>query len=140
MFPRYVQTNCIVVKIILYILFLTSDIYLNANESNSELPSVGKLRSSAELAFSKGEVDLSLSLWEQVIQLEPNNDSNYYKRYRVYIRQQKLKEALSDLSTALRLNPANENALVQRGKLHMKLGKCNEAVKDFQLLHGYKQR
>ena len=136
MIQKYVQANCIVYKIFLYILFLTADTFLNASESNSDVPSVGKLRSSAELAFSKGEVDQSLNLWEQVIKLEPNNDSNYYKRYRVYLRQQKLKEALSDLSTALRLNPSNENALVQRGKLHIKLGKCNEAAKDFQLLHG----
>ncbi len=28
--------------------------------------SVGKLRSSAELAFSKGEIEQALSLWEQV--------------------------------------------------------------------------
>jgi tetratricopeptide (TPR) repeat protein len=136
MFPKYIQANCFLYKVLLYALFLTNDIFLIASESNTDTHSIGKLRSSAELAFSKGEVDQSLNLWEQVIQLEPNNDSNYYKRYRVYIRQQKLKEALSDLTTAIRLNPSNENALVQRGKLYMKLGKCNEAIKDYQLLHG----
>ena len=137
MFPKYMQANGFVYKILLYALFLTNDIFLITSESsNTDIHSIGKLRSSAELAFSKGEVDQSLNLWEQVIQLEPNNDNNYYKRYRVYIRQQKLKEALSDLTTAIRLNPSNENALVQRGKLYMKLGKCNEAIKDYQLLHG----
>eukprot|EP01032_Pedospumella_encystans_P020738 gene20738-23551_t len=73
--------------------------------------SVGKLRSGAELAFSNGNSDESLKLWEEVIALEPENDSNYYKRFRVFLRQQKLKEALSDLNSALKYNPSNENAL-----------------------------
>ncbi len=34
--------------------------------SNVETVSVGKLRSGAELAFSKGEIDQALNLWEQV--------------------------------------------------------------------------
>ena len=31
-----------------------------------EAASVGKIRASAELAFSKGEIDQALGLWEQV--------------------------------------------------------------------------
>ena len=96
--------------------------------------SIGKLRSGAELAFSNGETELALSLWEEVIALEPDNDSNYYKRYRVYLRQQKLKEALADLNSAFRLNPKNENALVQRSKLQIRMGRCEEAVADFATL------
>ena len=129
----YNSLSSITIKIFLYILFLNAGIIISGE---SDIPSIGKLRSGAEAAFSKGEIEQSLQLWEQVIKLEPNNDSNYYKRYRVYLRQQKLKEALSDLNSALKINPANENALVQRGKLHMKLGKCLEATNDFQALHG----
>ena len=66
--------------------------------------------------------------------MEPDNDSNYYKRFRVYLRQQKLKEALADLNSALNLKPNNENALGQRAKLHMKLGKCAEADADLDKL------
>jgi len=96
--------------------------------------SVGKLRSGAELAFSNGNTDESLKLWEEVIALEPENDSNYYKRFRVFLRQQKLKEALSDLNSALKYNPSNENALVQRSKLQIRMGRCDEAVHDFAAL------
>lgn len=66
--------------------------------------------------------------------MEPNNDSNFYKRFRVYLRQQKLKEALADLNSALTINPANENVLVQRAKLQVKLGRCEEADSDFDKL------
>ena len=44
---------------------------------------VGKLRSSAEAAFSQGDSDEALKLWAQVIAAEPENHSNYYKRFRV---------------------------------------------------------
>ena len=96
--------------------------------------SVGKLRSGAELAFSNGNADESLKLWEEVIALEPENDSNYYKRFRVYLRQQKLKEALADLNSAIKYNPSHENALVQRSKLQIRMGRCDEAVHDFAAL------
>ena len=69
---------------------------------------VGKIRSAAEAALSKGEVDQSLKLWNQVIDAEPGNESNFYKRFRVYLRQQKYKEALSDLNSALRVKPQYE--------------------------------
>jgi len=34
--------------------------------TSETVASVGKLRSSAEVAFSKGEIDQALKLWEQV--------------------------------------------------------------------------
>ena len=66
--------------------------------------------------------------------MEPNNDANFYKRFRVYLRQQKYKEAINDLTKALEINPANENAVVQRAKLNMKIGKCEEAIVDYDNL------
>lgn len=116
----------------LFIIVFTDFVY-----TDSEVHSVGKLRSSAELAFSKGETDQSLKLWEKVIAIEPDNDSNYYKRYRVYLRQQKLKEALSDLNSALKINPSHESALIQRNKLQLKLGRCNEAFDGYEALKLY---
>lgn len=95
---------------------------------------VGKLRSSAEAAFSEGRPDESLKLWAQVIAAEPDNHSNYYKRFRVYLRKLKYKEAVADLTSALGIKPEDENALVQRSKLYLRLGNCDEAVKDFDKL------
>lgn len=100
----------------------------------TETASVGKLRSSAEVAFSKGDVEQALKLWTQVISLEPNNESNFYKRFRVYLRQNKLKEAISDLSAALTIKPNYEAVLVQRAKLQLKVGRCAESKADFDKL------
>eukprot|EP01031_Cornospumella_fuschlensis_P033638 gene33638-40692_t len=104
------------------------------SQADTDVLSVGKMRSSAEVFFANGDLEKSLEMWSKVISLEPGNDSNYYKRFRVYLRQQKLKEALADLTSALTHNPANENALTQRAKLNMRLGRCAEAETDFQYL------
>jgi len=96
--------------------------------------SVGKLRSSAEVAYSKGEVDQALQLWEKVIKLEPKNEQNYYKRFRIYLRQQKLKEALADLNSALSIKPNFEAVVDQRAKLNLRLGHCVQAEEDLKNL------
>lgn len=54
--------------------------------ADTDVLSVGKMRSSAEVFFANGELDKSLEMWSKVISLEPGNDSNYYKRFRVYLR------------------------------------------------------
>jgi tetratricopeptide (TPR) repeat protein len=63
--------------------------------------------------------------------LEPLNEINFYKRFRVYLRQLKLKEALADLNSALTINPAYEIVLVQRAKLQIRMGRCDEALNDY---------
>jgi hypothetical protein len=105
--------------------------------ADTEALSVGKMRSSAEVFFANGEYDKALEMWAKVISLEPNNDTNYYKRFRIYLRQQKLKEALADLNAALTYNPQNENALTQRAKLNMRMGRCEDSEKDFISLKKY---
>jgi tetratricopeptide (TPR) repeat protein len=97
--------------------------------------SVGKIRSAADLAFSKGEVEESVKLWQQVIALEPQNEQNYYKLFRVHLRQKKHREALHDLNECLNLKPDHVQSLSQRGKLLLKLGRCAEAEVDFQSLN-----
>lgn len=96
--------------------------------------SVGKIRSAADLAFSKGEVEESVKLWQQVIALEPQNEQNYYKLFRVHLRQKKHREALHDLNECLKLKPTHVQSLSQRGKLLLKLGRCTDAEIDFQSL------
>ncbi len=96
-----------------------------------DIPNVGKIRSAADQALAKGDVEQSLKFWNQVIDLEPNNESNYYKRFRVLLRQQKVPAAINDLTKAIALKPDYEAALVQRAKLYLKSGKCAEATQDF---------
>lgn len=102
--------------------------------SEVDTHSVGKLRNSAEAAFSNGDTDEALKLWAEVIKAEPNNYSNFYKRFRVNLRKLKYKEALADLTSALNLKPDDENALAQRSKLNLRLGHCAEALIDFDKL------
>lgn len=76
-------------------------------------------------------------LCEQVIKTEPGNANNFYKRFRVFLRQKKNKEALSDLTKALEIDPKHEQALVQRAKLNLRLGNCAESESDFITLQRY---
>lgn len=41
----------------------------------------------------------------QVIELEPKNERNFYKRFRVFLSKRRYAEAISDLSRALELKP-----------------------------------
>lgn len=96
--------------------------------------SIGSLRNSAEAAFSNGDSDEALKLWAEVIKQEPGNSANFYKRFRVYLRKLKYKEALSDLTSALSIKPNDETALAQRSKLNLRLGHCQDALSDFDKL------
>ena len=112
-----------------FILFLCIEIVVVVGQGKDT--NVGKLRNAADVAFSNGDSTQALNLWKQVIELEPNNDSNYYKRFRVYLRQNKLKEALTDLTSALKIKPDNDQVLGQRAKLQIKMGSCDKAEQDF---------
>ena len=107
---------------------------LAAADEGAKLASVGKIRSSAEQAFTEGDSTAALKLWGQVIALEPENESNFYKRFRVYLRLSKLKEAIADLNTVIRMKPDHEGALVQRAKIQLRVGKCEESANDFELV------
>ena len=72
----------------------------------------------------------------KVIEMEPTNEQNFYKRFRVYLRQQKFKEALADLNSALLLKPTYEQVIVQKGKLQTRMGRCQEAETDYHKLRG----
>lgn len=63
--------------------------------------------------------------------MEPENPSNYYKRFRVYLKQKNLHAAVQDLGSAIARNPDYELAYAQRGKLNLRLGNCIEAERDF---------
>lgn len=131
-------------------LLVMSLLILTAEE---DVQSVGKLRSAADTAFSKGDLEQSLKFWKQVrrvvtrlrremligtvcgtlqvVDLEPQNPSNFYKRFRVHLRQKSLHAAVADLSSAIALNAEYEQAYGQRGKLNLRLGNCIDAEKDF---------
>lgn len=73
----------------------------------------------------------------KVIEMEPTNETNFYKRFRVLLRQQKFKEALADLNSALAIKPNYEQVLAQKGKLQTRMGRCQEAVADYTKLRRF---
>lgn len=93
---------------------------------------VSKVRVAAENAFASGDMKKAISLLSKLIELEPANERNYYKRYRAYLSERKYAHALADLSSSLDVNPSYKQGLVQRGKLQLMLGQCNGAAVDFQ--------
>ena len=99
---------------------------------DEKTPSVGKLRASADEAHSKGDFDGALRLLSQVVQMEPDNERNFYKRYRVYLRRAQYREALADLDAALRVQPSYAVARAQRAKLLLMLGRCELAANDYE--------
>jgi tetratricopeptide (TPR) repeat protein len=76
----------------------------------------------------------AITLLSKLIELEPKNERNYYKRYRAYLMERKYAHALADLSASLDVNPKYKQGLMQRGKLHLMLGQCSDAVHDFTKL------
>ncbi|KAF1317000.1 Dnaj subfamily c member 3, partial [Globisporangium splendens] len=94
--------------------------------------SVSKVRVAAENAFAGGDMKKAISLLSKLIELEPSNERNFYKRYRAYLSERKYSHALSDLTSSLTVNPGYKQGISQRGKLLMMLGQCSDAVHDFQ--------
>ncbi|ETI41484.1 hypothetical protein F443_13287 [Phytophthora nicotianae P1569] len=102
----------------------------NFAEANPD--SVAKVRVAADNAFAGGDMKTAISLLSKLIELEPKNERNFYKRFRAYLSERKYSHALSDLSSSLDVNPKYKQGRLQRGKLLMMLGQCAEASQDFQ--------
>ena len=64
-------------------------IHLASAASDKSVASVGKLRSDADAALVAGDLEGSIKLLNQVIQLEPKNERNFLKRYRAHLRKRK---------------------------------------------------
>ncbi|TDH66356.1 hypothetical protein CCR75_001717 [Bremia lactucae] len=104
------------------------------NRIEATLDSVAKVRVAADNAFSDGDMKSAISLLSKLIELEPTNERNFYKRFRAYLSERKYSHALSDLSSSVAVNPKFKQGLLQRGKLLLMLGQCAEASRDFQTL------
>ena len=61
------------------------------------------------------------------------DSSTYYNRALVYYKQNKIKNAIEDLNSALKLNPMLGEARVLRGNLFKKTGNIKRANEDFKI-------
>jgi tetratricopeptide (TPR) repeat protein len=65
----------------------------------------GKLRSEGEEAMLSGDLKKAHSLFSEAIQKEPQQYQNYYKRFRVNLREKKYQSAIDDLTEAIHRKP-----------------------------------
>ncbi|CAI4231374.1 unnamed protein product [Auanema sp. JU1783] len=83
-----------------------------------------------------GNIDKSVELFTQAIELCPVNPSAYNNRAQSFRLQNRNEDALKDLEEAIRLSNSNGKsgcqALVQRALLHKRLGNDDAAREDFQ--------
>lgn len=93
--------------------------------------SPGKLRSLGEQAMSEHRYDEAIKYYSQVIEIEPDNGSNYYKLFRVHSRIKNLMAALKDITKAVEIDPQKEYHY-QKGKLLVSLGQCEDAILEYQ--------
>ncbi|KAG7378916.1 hypothetical protein PHYPSEUDO_009313 [Phytophthora pseudosyringae] len=105
-----------------------------ANHVEANPDNVAKVRVAADNAFAGGDMKTAIPLLSKLIEMEPKNERNFYKRFRAYLSERKYSHALSDLSSSLDVNPKYKQGMLQRGKLLMMLGQCVEASQDFQSL------
>ncbi len=84
------------------------------------------------LMYAKsGDTKSALQDFSKVIELEPNNLTNYYQRGLAYNHLGQYKNAITDFNHILVSNPNDGNALNNRGIAFMKLKKIKEAKLDF---------
>lgn len=99
--------------------------------ASEKVVSAGKLRASAEEAYSQGQTAEAIDFLRQAVQLEPDNAANHHKLYKVRHRSRQFIDALKDISSAVDLANANDEKDMYRSlkaKLLIELGQCDRAV------------
>ncbi|KAF0718516.1 hypothetical protein AaE_010629 [Aphanomyces astaci] len=103
---------------------------LSADAAALPKAEVGKVTIAAENAFASGDMKKAISLYSQVLEVDPN-ERLYYKRYRAYLAERKYASALADLTSAVKFKPTYTQGYLQRGRLNLMTGNCADAVEDF---------
>jgi DnaJ family protein C protein 3 len=99
-----------------------------AAAADSDGPSASRLRASADAAMVSGDNRKAAKLLAQATRVEPDNEQNFYKLFRVHLRMKKHRSAVKDLRRAVELKPDFGSALLQLGKLETKMGACGDAA------------
>ena len=103
---------------------------LSTTLATEKVMSPGKLRASAEEAFSQGNTDEAISFLQQAISLEPDSATNHHRLYKIRHRSRQYMEALKDISSAVELASDEEKDMLRslKAKLLVELGQCDRAV------------
>ena len=115
------------------LLVLASSAVVTASEG--QVQSAGKLRSLGEQAMLEGRYSEAVTYYSQVIKMEPEKASNFFKLFRVHNRMRNYVSALRDITQACEVDPDENEYRYQKAKLLVSLGQCDEALSEYKHSH-----
>jgi tetratricopeptide (TPR) repeat protein len=92
---------------------------------------VDALLRQGERLQDQGRSEDSLALYDQAIQLDPDNPESYYRRGNAYHMLGDHTHALEDLTTAIELDPSDPENYRERGWIRYDQGEYEESIADF---------
>jgi len=110
----------------------TTSAECSAEDAAAAKKKANKLRSDGDSAMMAKKYTEATNFYTEAIEIEPANEKNYYKRYKVYDKTGKYSAALEDINKALEIKPDYLSAFAFRARTLMSLGRCPEAVKDYE--------
>ena len=97
-------------------------------ERNQEL--ANKYYARGVTASEKGEVELAIEDYTEVIKLDPDFAQAYYQRGLAYAKKGEIKLAIADYTKAIEIKPDNADAYYSRGGAFLRLGEREKAKSD----------
>eukprot|EP00588_Corethron_pennatum_P012053 CAMPEP_0194278944 /NCGR_PEP_ID=MMETSP0169-20130528/12799_1 /TAXON_ID=218684 /ORGANISM="Corethron pennatum, Strain L29A3" /LENGTH=439 /DNA_ID=CAMNT_0039023267 /DNA_START=323 /DNA_END=1642 /DNA_ORIENTATION=+ len=82
--------------------------------------------------MSEHRYDDAISYYGEAVKIEPENSTNYFKLFRVHQRMRRQKDALIDLSKAIKYDPDRHEYRKQRAKILVSIGRCSDAIFDYE--------
>lgn len=100
--------------------------------SEEDIEKADEKRREAMSQFSEGNVEKSIELYTEAIQLNPNSALLFAKRGQAYLKLSKPNACIKDCTRALELNCDSAAAYKFRGRAYRLIGKWEEAAKDLR--------
>lgn len=120
------------------LLLLASSAVVTASEG--QVQSAGKLRSLGEQAMIEGKYSEAVTYYSQVIKMEPEKASNFFKLFRVHNRMRNYVSALRDITQACEVAPDENEYRYQKAKLLVSLGQCDEALSEYKIINSSRNK
>ncbi|WP_300377309.1 tetratricopeptide repeat protein [Henriciella sp.] len=86
----------------------------------------------AVTAQSNGDLELARELYDRVMSIQPDYAEAYNRRASVFLREEKMAEALRDVNKALELEPRHFGAWTGLGRVLEELGASKEALEAYR--------
>lgn len=103
----------------------------SALKTGSSLVSEDRLRVTIEEKVAQGNYGMAIALLDRLIELYPNNASDYNNRGLIYLRNNQPSQAIADLTYALEINPRLDSAYNNRANCYVAQGDLAAAIVDY---------